>query len=124
MIGLKQSVLFALIAIAAGGHLLSSQAKAQTISSFTAGDLVVSVEGNGAAGGAGSTTGVPYIGPYTGGPYTDNQGAPLTLFQYGLNGTSSATYAGNLALPQAATGANGFVISWFISASPAGADRQ
>jgi hypothetical protein len=31
----------------------------------------------------------------------------LTLFQYGMNGTSSATYAGNLALPQAATGANG-----------------
>src|ERR1700691_4885866 len=104
---LTQRLLVAVLVVGMIVQVLSGKANAQTISSFTAGDLVLSVEGNGAAGGVGSTTAVPYIRPYTGGPYTDNQGAPLTLFEYGLNGASSATYAGNLVLPQAATGTNG-----------------
>jgi hypothetical protein len=56
---------------------------------FTAGDIVVSVEGNGVEGA-------------TSGPYGDNQASPLTLFEYGVSGTSSASYAGSLQLPQSA----------------------
>jgi hypothetical protein len=62
---------------------------------FTPGDLVISVEGNGAAG--------PNS---TGGPYADNQGAPLSLWEYSLTATTSAGYAGELVLPQA-SGAGG-----------------
>ena len=56
-------------------------ATAQSISSFTEGDVVVSVEGNG-----GNT-----------GSYTDNQAAPLTLYEYGSNGSG---FVGSFALPQ------------------------
>jgi hypothetical protein len=72
------------------GAVLPGQAHAI---SFTGGDLVVSVEGNGVVGA-------------TSGPYTDNQAAPLTLFEYSHAGTSSATYAGSLVLPQTNSGAN------------------
>lgn len=60
---------------------------------FTAGNLVVSVEGNGVFGAPS-------------GPYTDNQASPMTLFQYTPVGTSSAIYSSSLVLPQAASGAN------------------
>ena len=59
---------------------------------FTPGNLVVSIEGNGVAGQSGS--------------YGDNQAAPLTLFQYQPNGTSSASFVNSLVLPQSASGAN------------------
>ena len=36
------------------------------------------------------------------GPYTDNQAAPLTLFQF----TTSGVYAGSLVLPPTSSGAN------------------
>jgi hypothetical protein len=51
---------------------------------FTPGDLVVSVEGNGSNTGS----------------YTDNQAAPLTLDEFLVNGTSSASLAGSLELSQ------------------------
>jgi len=57
--------------------------------SFTTGDLVVSVEGDGSNTGS----------------YGDNQAAPLTLDQFAINGTSSATAAGSLMLPQTTVGA-------------------
>jgi hypothetical protein len=56
--------------------------------SFDAGDLVVSIEGDGSNTGS----------------YTDNQAAPLTLEQFSLNGTTSATAAGSLMLPQTTVG--------------------
>ena len=59
---------------------------------FAPGNLVVSIEGNGVAGQSGS--------------YGDNQAAPLTLFQYQPNGTSSASFVISLVLPQSASGAN------------------
>ncbi|WP_213775939.1 hypothetical protein [Bradyrhizobium sp. dw_78] len=74
--------------VAAGAFAQS--ASAQTFSSFTAGDLVVSVEGDGSNTGS----------------YSDNQAAPLTLYEYGLNGTSSTTFAGSMTLPQTASGNN------------------
>lgn len=70
-------------------------ASAQSALSFTAGDLVVSVEGNG------SNTGT----------YADNQAAPLTLYEYSLNGTSSATQAGSLMLPQVSTPGGNYAVS-------------
>jgi hypothetical protein len=68
--------------------LLASPACAQ---SFTAGDLVISIEGDG------SSTGT----------YTDNQAAPLTLEQLSVNGVSNASAAGTWMLPQFTTTVNG-----------------
>src|ERR1700759_3126959 len=70
---------------------LSSSALADNF--FIPGNLVVSVEGAGVQGA-------------TSGSYTDNQAAPLTLFQFAHNGTASATYVNSLVLPQTASGAN------------------
>jgi hypothetical protein len=67
----------------------SSAALAQAFN-FNPGDIVVSVEGDG-----GNT-----------GSYTDNQAAPFTLMQFAVNGTSSASAAGSLVLPQSSSGAN------------------
>ena len=61
---------------------------------FAAGDLVISAEGEGISG----TT------------YTDNQAAPITLYQFAVNGTSSASAAGAMMLPETSSGAN-----WAIS---------
>jgi hypothetical protein len=58
---------------------------------FTAGDLVISLEGNG------SNTG----------NYTDNQAAPLTLEQLSVNGVGSAAAAGTWMLPQTTTTVGG-----------------
>lgn len=60
---------------------------------FTAGNLVVAVEGNGVYGA-------------TSGSYLGNQASPMSLFQYTPVGTSSATYASTFVLPQFASGAN------------------
>src|SRR5580704_6702146 len=68
------------------------------LTAFSAGDVVVAVEGD----GANPTN--PSAGSGT--PYTDNSAAPITLYEYGVNGTSSATGAGLLVLPQTASGSN------------------
>ena len=76
---------------------------------FTPGNVVVVVEGCGVHGG--NCTSVPYgtgtgAGNSSTGGYGDNQAGPLTLFQYSVNGTASATFVNSLALPQAAANAN------------------
>src|SRR5580698_3116750 len=68
------------------------------------GNLVVSVEGNGVEGASS-------------GPYTDNQAAPLTLFDYSVTGTSSATYVDADVLPQTAHGANHAISGEYGSSS-------
>ena len=70
-----------------------AQACADTLT-FAAGDLVVSAEGEGISGNT----------------YTDNQAAPITLYQFAVNGTSSAASAGAMMLPTTSSGAN-----WAIS---------
>jgi hypothetical protein len=78
------------------GTARPAQAQSSSSSfSFAAGDLVVSVEGDGSGTGS----------------YADNQAAPLTLYQYSLNGTSSATMAGSLMLPQTSTPGGNFAVS-------------
>ena len=90
------------IALAAAFALLTAiPALAQT---FTPGNLVVTVEGNGVEGASS-------------GPYTDNQAAPLTLFQFSINGTTSATYVNSYVLPQTASGANSPVSGEYGSSS-------
>jgi PEP-CTERM motif len=87
----KCSVL-ALLAAALSGPVLAQTATitpTTTFSSFTAGDLVVSVEGN----GNGSAT-----------TYADNQAAPLSLYEFSSNGTSGASYVGSMTLPQTTVG--------------------
>jgi hypothetical protein len=86
------------------GAALPLQAHAVSLSAFTAGDLVVSVEGNGVVGA-------------TSGPYTDNQAAPLSLFEYSQTGATSASYVGSLVLPQTSSGANFAISSEYGSTS-------
>ena len=80
------------------GTLLAGSAHATTM--FVPGDLVVSVEGKG----------------LTSGTYTDNQAAPLSLFQY----TTSGSFVSSLVLPQSANGAN-FAVSGEYGSSSEGA---
>ena len=91
-----------LISVAAVGALSPAiaPATAQSISSFTEGDVVVSVEGNGSNTGS----------------YTDNQAAPLTLYEYGSNGSG---FVGSFALPQSASGSN-FAVSGEYGSSSEG----
>jgi hypothetical protein len=70
---------------------------------FNPGDIVVTVEGDGSNTGS----------------YTDNQAAPLTLFQYAVSGTSSASAAGSLQLPQTTSGKQ-FAISGEYGSSSEG----
>lgn len=72
---------------------------------FTKGRLVVAVEGNGVVGATGG--------------YADNAAAPLTLFEYAHTGTTSATYAGSLVLPQVASGKNSAISGEYGSSSEA-----
>jgi hypothetical protein len=71
---------------------------------FNPGDIVVTVEGNG------SNTGT----------YTDNQAAPLTLFQFAVNGTTGATLAGTLELPQTTIGNQSAISGEYGSSSEGG----
>jgi hypothetical protein len=86
----------------------SGVAVAQQTPFFTPGNLVVVVSGCGVqgstctiSGGTGDGT-----GNSTAGGYGDNQGTPLTLFQFAPTGTTSATYVNSLVLPQSASGSN------------------
>lgn len=84
--------------------LVAAACGAQATPLFVPGNLVVSVEGNGVRGA-------------TSGSYTDNQAAPLTLFQYSHNGTASASYVSSLVLPQTASGQNYAVSGEYGSSS-------
>ncbi len=64
-----------------GGVGNGAVAWADPITYFTAGDLVISVEGNG------SNTGT----------YADNSAAPITLDEFGLSGTSNGITGGTTA---------------------------
>jgi hypothetical protein len=77
---------------------------AQAASIFLPGNLVVSVEGNGSNTGA----------------YSDNQAAPLSLYSFTHNGTSSAALTGTLMLPQTASGANHAISGEYGSSSEGG----
>jgi hypothetical protein len=96
---LKTRLLISVAAIAAVSPAIAP-ARAQSISSFTKGDVVVSVEGDGSNTGS----------------YTDNQAAPLTLYEYGSSGTG---FVGSLELPQSASGAN-FAVSGEYGSSSEG----
>jgi hypothetical protein len=76
---------------------------------FHAGNVVVAVSGCGVHGGTCTSvlngTGNGTLNSSVGG-YGDNQGTPLTLFQYTPNGTASVSYQNSLVLPQAGSGAN------------------
>jgi hypothetical protein len=71
--------------------LLAGPAAATLITSFSPGDLVVSVEGDG-----GNT-----------GTYVDNQAAPLNLYEFSITGTTAATNVGTFALPSTISGEYG-----------------
>ena len=88
---------------------VSGPASAQNSTFFAPGNLVVTVEGCGVH--AGTCTSVPYgsgtgTGNSSAGGYGDNQGAPLTLFQYTPTGTASVAFVNSLVLPQTGSAAN------------------
>jgi hypothetical protein len=97
-----------LLGLPAAGLLSGACAFAQT-PVFTPGNVVVAVEGCGVQGGTctstpnGTGTGA---GNSSSGGYGDNQGAPLTLFQFSPNGTTSASYVNSLVLPQTRSNAD------------------
>jgi hypothetical protein len=62
---------------------------------FNPNDIVVAVEGDGAGTGA----------------YADGQAAPMSLYQYSTVGTSSATQAGALVLPQVSVAGGNYAVS-------------
>ncbi len=100
-------VCFALFFFLLGCGLVNGAFAQQTF--FAPGNLVVSVEGCGVEGGT-CTNVANGTGDGTGnssvGGYGDNQGAPLTLFQFTPSGTSSAAFVNSLVLPQTLSGAN------------------
>jgi len=104
----------------AAGFVMSAFAQATPF--FNSGNLVVAVEGCGVYGG--TCTSVPN-GTGTGsgnssvGGYGDNQGSPLTLFQYTPAGTSGVTFVNSLVLPQTGSGADFPVSSEYGSSSEA-----
>ncbi len=83
---LKTGLLVSVAAVVAASQAVTA-ADAASISSFTEGDLVVAVEGDGSGTGS----------------YTDNQAAPLTLYEYGSGG---AGFVGSFTLPQSNSVAN------------------
>jgi hypothetical protein len=87
--------------IAAIALLLGAQAFAGPL--YLAGNLVVSVEGNGSGTGS----------------YGDNQAAPLTLYQYHPSGTTSASFVNSLQLSQTIVGSN-FAVSGEYGSSSEG----
>lgn len=94
----------AALALSASPLAAVTTAQASTITSFTAGDLVVTVEGDG--GGTGS--------------YLDNQAAPLTLYEFtpsNNGGALSANLAGSFVLPQTGSGANSPISGEYGSSS-------
>ena len=95
----------ALLLLLAAGAVLPGYAQAADL--FLPGNLVVSVEGQGIQGAAS-------------GPYTDNQAAPLTLFQFHPTGTTSASYVNSLVLPQNGNGANSAISGEYGSSSEGG----
>jgi hypothetical protein len=96
---LKTRLLICVAAIAAVSPAIAP-ASAQSLSSFTQGDVVVSVEGDGSNTGA----------------YTDNQAAPLTLYEFGSSGSG---FVGSLELAQTNSGAN-FAVSGEYGSSSEG----
>jgi hypothetical protein len=112
----KTAVAAALLSAAALALGQSPAAWAQSAFSFTAGDLVVAVEGNGSGTAASSgNTGA------SSNTYLDDQAAPLTLYQYAFaNLTSLATLSGSLMLPQTSiAGGNNAVSGEYGSSSEA-----
>jgi len=102
--------------------LMAIPALAQNQTYFQPGNLVVAVEGCGNYGG--TCTNVPNgtgngSGNSSVGGYGDNQGAPLTLFQFAPTGTSSVSYVNSLVLPQNNSAANAQVSGEYGSSSEA-----
>jgi len=89
--------------------VFAQTASVQSTPFFAAGNVVVAVSGCGVHGGTCTSvpngTGTGTLNSSVGG-YGDNQGSPLTLFQYAPTGTTSASFVNALVFPQLASGAN------------------
>ena len=105
------------VATAAMALALATPAAAGTIKSFTAGDLVVAVEGDGAGTAAAGTSATGNTGTNST-AYLDNQAAPLTLYEFGTSGFQSSP-VGTLELPQTSSGLNSAVSGEYGSSSEA-----
>jgi hypothetical protein len=109
------------VTVLAGGVIAQawfSQAKADPVTSFTAGDLVVSVEGNGSGTVSAGTSPTGNTGANAD-TYLDNQAAPLTLFEFTTTGTNQ-TPVGTLTLPTVSSGSNSAISGEYGSSSEGG----
>ena len=95
------------LGLAAGAAMATVAAQAQAAEFFIPGNLVVAVSGAG-------DNSIPVGGV---GPYVDNAASPLSLFQYSLAGSSSASYVNTLVLPQSASGSNSPISAEYGSSS-------
>ena len=107
-LGIRVSASLSVLLFLTAGLATGAFAQTQT-PVFTPGNLVVTVSGCATEGG--TCTNVPYSGNASmingpAGGYSDDQGSPWTLFQYSVNGASSATFVNSLQLPQLQSGAN------------------
>ena len=112
----RSSAALVTLALLAGALAHPSGAQAQSAFTFTAGDLVVAVEGNGSntaasSGNTGSSANT----------YLDDQAAPMTLYQYSFTDTGSpATLTGSLMLPQTSVAGGNYAVSGEYGSSSEG----
>jgi hypothetical protein len=106
-----------LSSVAVGALALCISSPAAKALTFTEGDLVVSVEGNGSGTASGGTAATGNTGANAN-KYLDNQAAPLTLYEFSTTGTNQAPVT-QLTLPQAPSGKNVAVSGEYGSSSEA-----
>lgn len=114
----KTALCLGVLAIAALIQALSGAARAQPytpLTSFTAGDLVVSVEGNGAGDASNGASATGNTGA-SADSYLDNEAAPLSLYEFTTTGTNQ-TPVGALVLPQTQSGSNAPISGEYGSSS-------
>ena len=79
---------------------------------FTAGDIIVSVEGNGGNSASAGTSATGNTGANAN-TYLDNQAAPLTLYEY----TTTGGLVGTQMLPTTSSGSNSAIAGEYGSSS-------
>ena len=104
------------VALGSFALLLAGSATANALT-FTQGDLVVSVEGNGDGSASGGTAATGNTGG-SANAYQDNQAAPLSLYEFTTTGAIQSP-VGVLTLPQSQSGNNAPVSGEYGSSSEA-----
>lgn len=116
----KRNVKFLLSTVLVSGvvlQIVAGQAMASPLPAFIAGDLVVSVEGNGDGSASGGTAATGNTGA-SANSYLDNQAAPLSLYEFKTTGANQ-TAVSKMTLPTTSSGANSAFSGEYGSSSEA-----